>query len=124
MSVEKILVVDDSPTELHVITSYLIKNGFTAISAISGKEAVEAAKTQKPDLILMDVVMPGMNGFEATRMLSKDPDTADIPVLVISSKDQETDRVWAMRQGATDYMVKPVDETALISKIMAFQGDC
>lgn len=120
MSVEKILVVDDSPTDLHIITSYLIKHGFTAISAVNGSEAVESAKTQKPDLILMDVVMPGMNGFEATRLLSRDPDTSNIPVLMITSKDQETDRIWAMRQGASDYIVKPVDETILINKIKAF----
>ena len=120
MSIDKVLVVDDSPTELHIIMSYLIKHGFTAISAINGSEALEAAKVQKPDLILMDVVMPGMNGFEATRMLTRDPDTAGIPVLIVSSKDQETDRIWAMRQGATDYMVKPVDETTLINKIKAF----
>ena len=119
MSVKKILVVDDSPTDLHIITNYLIKNGYTAISAINGSEAVESAKAQKPDLILMDVVMPGMNGFEATRLLSKDPDTSDIPVLMITSKDQETDRIWAMRQGATDFMVKPVDETILINRIKA-----
>ena len=120
MSVEKILVVDDSPTELHIMTSYLIKNGFTAIAAINGSEALEAAQTHTPAMILMDVVMPGMNGFEATRLLSKDPVTANIPVLVITSKDQETDRIWAMRQGATDFMVKPVDEKTLINKIKAF----
>ena len=118
--INKILVVDDSPTDLHIITSYLLKNGFTVISATTGNEALEAAKLQKPDLILMDVVMPGMNGFQATRMLSKDPATAKIPVFVISSKDQETDRIWAMRQGASDYMVKPVNEATLIKKIKAF----
>ena len=117
MEARTILVVDDSPTDLYLITSYLENNGYTTVSATSGEEALAKANSHKPDLILMDIVMPGMNGFEATRELSKDPDTKSIPVMMISSKGQDTDKIWGMRQGARDYMVKPITEKALIEKI-------
>jgi len=102
-----------------VLTEILEKNGFSVISASSGEQGVEAAKSQKPDLILMDVVMPGMSGFEATRAISKNADTADIPIIICSSKDQETDKAWGLRQGARDYLVKPIDEKTLMSKLQA-----
>ena len=113
----KILVVDDSPTELHLLSSYLVSNGYTPLTASSGEEAIEKAHREHPDLILMDIVMPGMNGFEATRKLTRDPETSHIPVVIISSKGQDTDKVWGKRQGATGYLVKPVDERTLINKI-------
>lgn len=117
MAINKVLVVDDSPTDAHVLTEILEKNGYAVISAANGEEGVEVAKSEKPDLVLMDVVMPGMSGFEATRAISKDPDTSHIPVIICSSKDQETDKAWGLRQGARDYLVKPVDEKALMGKI-------
>lgn len=117
MQAGKVLVVDDSPTDLHLITGYLTNNGFTPVTASSAEEALKKAQAEKPDLVLMDVVMPGMSGYEATRALSKNPDTANIPVLIISSKGQDTDKIWGMRQGAKDYLVKPVDEKTLIAKI-------
>ena len=119
MKAQKVLVVDDSPTDLHVITGYLESNGYTAMSAKTGEEALAKANEDKPDLILMDVVMPGMNGYEATRALHKNPDTASIPIMIISSKGQDTDKIWGMRQGAKDYLVKPITERALIDKIRA-----
>jgi len=113
----KVMIVDDSPTEVHVLTTMLAKNGHEVITAASGEDGVEMAKTEQPDLILMDVVMPGMNGFQATRQISKNDETASIPVIMVTTKDQETDKVWAMRQGAKDYIVKPVQEKALIEHV-------
>lgn len=117
MDVGKVLVVEDSPTDLHLLNGYLENNGYSTISATSGEEALKMAGSEHPDLILMDVVMPGMNGFQATRSLSRDPATKDIPVIVITSKQQETDKIWAMRQGARDFISKPVDEKTLIDMI-------
>ncbi|HEY9147500.1 MAG TPA: twitching motility response regulator PilH [Gammaproteobacteria bacterium] len=113
----QILIVDDSPTEIHVLTSILEKMGHTVSTADNGEAGIAAAKQNKPDLILMDVVMPGMNGFQATRQLTKDSETADIPVIIVTTKDQETDRVWGLRQGAKDYLTKPVEEAMLVEKI-------
>ena len=113
----RILIVDDSPTEAHVLKTMLEKNGFDTLSATSGEDGIALAKKEKPDLILMDVVMPGMNGFQATRQISKEPDTSAIPIIIVTTKDQETDRVWGLRQGAKDYVTKPAQESELISKI-------
>jgi twitching motility two-component system response regulator PilH len=113
----RILIVDDSPTEIHVLKTMLEKNGFETISAASGEDGIAMAKSEKPDLILMDVVMPGMNGFQATRKITKDEDTSTIPVIIVTTKDLETDRVWGMRQGAKDYVTKPAQEGELITKI-------
>ena len=118
----KVLVVDDSPTEQHVCRKILEKHGFEVESAEDGEHSLERARELKPDLILMDVVMPGMNGFQATRQLAKEPDTADIPVIIITTKDQETDKVWGLRQGARDYIVKPVKENDLVSRVQALLG--
>ena len=117
MSMAKVLIVDDSPTEVHVLQTMLTKNGHEVVVATSGEQGVDMAKTEGPDLILMDVVMPGMNGFQATRQISKNAETASIPVIMVTTKDQETDKVWAMRQGAKDYIVKPVQEKALIEHV-------
>jgi twitching motility two-component system response regulator PilH len=113
----KILVVDDSPTEIHVLQTILEKNGHEVFVAESGEEAIVKAREFMPNLVLMDVVMPGMNGFQATRQLSKQEETATIPVIIITTKDQETDKVWAMRQGAKDYIVKPVKEKGLMEHV-------
>jgi twitching motility two-component system response regulator PilH len=112
-----VLIVDDSPTEIHVLKKILEDNGFEVGQAESGAEGIEIARKTKPDLILMDVVMPGLNGFQATRQLTRDTETADIPVIIVTTKDQETDRVWGLRQGAKDFLTKPVSEKVLLAKI-------
>ena len=117
-----ILIVDDSPTEVHVLTAMLEKHGFSIATASSGEEGVDKAKADKPDLILMDVVMPGMNGFQAARQISNDPETSNIPIIIVSTKDQETDKMWGLRQGAKDYVTKPAEEKELIGKINGLLG--
>ena len=112
-----ILIADDSPTEIFVLQQILEQHDHTIITAEDGEEAVEVALAQKPDLILMDVVMPKLNGFQATRRLHKDPETSHIPIIIVSSKDQETDRLWGMRQGAKGYLGKPVTDTTLLAEI-------
>ncbi len=119
MPVKKILVVDDSATERHVLVTLLEGRGYTVVTASNGEEGVAAAKRELPDVILMDVVMPGINGYQATRTISREEDTKHIPVIMCTSKDQETDKIWGMRQGALDYMVKPVDPAALLAKLAA-----
>jgi twitching motility two-component system response regulator PilH len=119
MPVKTILVVDDSPTERHAMSELLARNGYRIITAENGDEGVETARRDLPDLILMDVVMPGMNGYQATRTLTRDETTRHIPVIVCTSKGQESDRIWGLRQGAIDYLVKPVDTEELLSKIAA-----
>jgi twitching motility two-component system response regulator PilH len=119
MPVKKVLVVDDSPTERHFMVDLLTKNGYQVITAESGEEGIAKAKAEHPDLVLMDVVMPGLNGYQATRTLTRDEATKDIPVIVCTSKGQETDRIWGLRQGAHDYLVKPVNGEELLKKIAA-----
>ncbi len=119
MSISRILVVDDSPTERFFLSELLVKHGYLVSMAESGEDAVAQAKNTHPDLILMDVIMPGINGFQATRMISKDDATKDIPVIMCTSKGQETDKVWGMRQGARAYLVKPVNPDELIKQIKA-----
>lgn len=111
-----VLIVDDSPTEVHVIRRALEKVGFETAAAADGAEGLRLAKTIKPDLILMDIVMPGVNGYQATRALAKDPQTRQIPVIMVTSKGQDTDRIWGMRQGAVDYIVKPISADVLVQK--------
>ena len=119
MPVKRILVVDDSPTERHFMIELLTKNGYQVSTAESGEEGIARAKAELPDLILMDVVMPGLNGYQATRTLTRDEATKNIPVIVCTSKGQETDKIWGLRQGAHDYMVKPVNGEELLAKIAA-----
>lgn len=119
MAIKKILVVDDSATERHIIGEILTKQGFEVSFAESGELGVVKVRQDKPDLVLMDVVMPGLNGFQATRAISKDPETAHIPVLLCTTKDQETDKIWGLRQGAKDYIVKPMNAADLLGKIAA-----
>jgi twitching motility two-component system response regulator PilH len=113
----KILVVDDSPTEIHIFKKILEKQGYEILVAKDGQEGVDIAKQALPDIILMDVVMPVLNGFQATRQLKNDESTADIPVIMVTTKGQQTDKNWGMRQGATEYLVKPVAPAELLSKI-------
>ncbi|MBI5329102.1 MAG: response regulator [Betaproteobacteria bacterium] len=116
---KRVLVVDDSPTERFFLTDLLRKNGYDVVTAENGEQGVAMAKSERPDLVLMDVVMPGLNGFQATRQISRDPATQGVPVIMCTTKDQETDRVWGMRQGATDYVTKPVVVDELLAKIKA-----
>ena len=119
MAISTILVVDDSPTDRQHLSDMLSKSGYKVSTAASAEDALAQVKQKRPDLVLMDVVMPGQNGFQATRALTRDEGTKDIPVILCTSKGQETDKVWGMRQGAHDYMVKPVDQAALLAKIAA-----
>ena len=119
MPIQKILLVDDSKTELHVLSELLTKSGYAVRTAANGEEAMRRLQEEKPDLILMDVVMPGQNGFQLTRAITRDPQFANVPVIMCTSKNQETDRVWGMRQGARGYITKPVDPAELQSKIDA-----
>jgi len=112
-----ILIVDDSPTEVHVFKTILERNQIEVSVATNGDEGIAKAIEILPDCILMDVVMPGKNGFQATRDLSRNAATANIPVIIITTKDQETDKIWGMRQGAKDYIVKPANEAELIERI-------
>jgi twitching motility two-component system response regulator PilH len=113
----KVLIVDDSPTETYKLTSILEKNGHSVITAENGENGVTVAKQELPDVVLMDIVMPGLNGFQATRQLTKAAETSDIPVIIVTTKDQETDRVWGLRQGAKAYLTKPIEEKTLMDVI-------
>ena len=118
----RILIVDDSPSQLVGMKRIVEKLGHTAITAEDGQSGVDVAKAEKPDLILMDVVMPNLNGFQATRAISKEPSTAHIPIVLVTTKDQETDKVWGMRQGAKAYVTKPFNEQQLIETIQSLLG--
>ena len=119
MAIKNILVVDDSATERHITGGILTKSGYTVTFAEDGNTGVAKAKADLPDLIVMDVVMPGLNGFQATRAITTDPATKHIPVIICTTKGQETDKIWGLRQGARDYVTKPVDAAELLSKIAA-----
>jgi len=116
----RILIVDDSPSQLLGIKRIVEKLGHETLSAEDGAAGVEAAKQEMPDLILMDVVMPNLNGFQATRTISKNADTAHIPIILVTTKDQETDKVWGMRQGAKAYVTKPIKEEELVKALQEF----
>ena len=122
MAIHKILIVDDSPTERYYLTDILVKNGFSVTTADNGEDALVKMRAERPELILMDVVMPGANGFQVTRSIARDPELAAVPVIICSSKNQETDRIWGMRQGAKDYFVKPVDPALLLARIAALDA--
>ncbi len=112
-----IFIIDDSPTDVRVFTTLLEKAGHRVSSAASAEEGIVAVKREIPDLVIMDVIMPGMNGFQATRDLSRDAGTGHIPILIVTTKTMETDRVWGLRQGARDFLTKPVDAKSLLSRI-------
>ena len=119
VAIQKILIVDDSPTERYYLTDILVRNGFTVTTADNGEDALAKIRAERPELILRDVVMPGANGFQVTRSIARDPELSSVPVIICSSKNQETDRIWGMRQGARDYLVKPVDPERLLASIAA-----
>lgn len=119
MAVQKVLIVDDSKTQTFLITAILKENGYSVSSAEGAEQAMEKIATERPELILMDVVMPGLNGFQLTRTISRTPEYADIPIIFCTSKGLETDKVWGLRQGARDYITKPVNAADLIAKIKA-----
>ena len=119
MSIRNVLIVDDSKTELMYLSDMLKKAGFAVTTAENAEDAQRKLDQGKPDLILMDVVMPGQNGFQLTRAIARDPRFTDVPIIMCTSKNQETDRVWGMRQGARDYISKPVDQAELMGKIKA-----
>lgn len=119
----RVLIVDDSPTETFTLKSMLEAKGFDVLTAENGADGVALAREELPDVVLMDIVMPGLNGFQATRQLSKDEKTAHIPVVIVTTKDQETDKVWGQRQGAKGYLVKPVSEDVLADTIQGVIGE-
>lgn len=112
-----VLVIDDSPSEMAKFRDMLSKYNYQVIEAVNGEAGCQMAMDHLPDVILMDVVMPEMNGFQATRKITRGKTTAHIPVIMISTKNQETDRVWGKRQGAKEYLTKPVDENELMQII-------
>ena len=118
----RVLIVDDSPTETHKLSAMLTKHGHEVITAENGEDGVAKAKATLPDVVLMDIVMPGLNGFQATRQLSKHEKTSHIPVIIVTTKDQETDRLWGQRQGARGYLTKPVGDQMLINTINEVLG--
>jgi twitching motility two-component system response regulator PilH len=122
MSMARILIVDDSPSQLMGIRRIVEKLGHEALTAEDGAAGVEAAKRELPDLILMDVVMPNLNGFQATRSITREPSTKHIPIVLVTTKDQDTDRVWGMRQGAKAYITKPFSESELADMILQMLG--
>lgn len=117
--IRRVLIIDDSPTERFLLTQILFANNFEVLIAENGEDGVVKARELQPDLILMDVVMPGMNGFQATRQLSRDAVTKNIPIILCTTKSQQSDKVWGLRQGAFDYITKPVERTLLLAKIAA-----
>jgi twitching motility two-component system response regulator PilH len=119
MAIRKILIVDDSATDRQFLLEALSKQGYECVTAANGDEAVQKSHSESPDLILMDVVMPGTSGFQATRTINRDQSTSHIPVILCTSKSQDTDRIWGLRQGAKDYVVKPVNPRELLNKIRA-----
>jgi twitching motility two-component system response regulator PilH len=118
----RILVVDDSPSETHHFVNVLARHGHQVLTATSGADGITLATSEQPDVILMDVVMPGVNGFQATRQLTRGSDTSHIPVIIVSAKSQDADRVWGERQGASGYLTKPVDDRILIATVNEVLG--
>lgn len=117
-----ILIVDDSPTDAYLVKNILEKQGYQTSEASNGEEGIQKAQDTKPNLILMDVVMPGLNGFQATRKITRSPDTKNIPVVIISSKNMESDRAWGLMQGAKEFLVKPIKQDELLATIKRILG--
>ena len=118
----RILLIEDSPTEAAVLTQLLEKNGHEVTASVNAEDGIDVCRRERPDLVLMDVILPGMNGFQATRTITRDEATRHIPVLIVSTKGMETDKAWGMRQGASDYIVKPPREDDLIARINKLVG--
>lgn len=112
-----ILIIDDSPTDVRVFTTLLERAGYQVIAVSTAEDGIERVRAELPDLVIMDVIMPGMNGFQATRILTRDPATAGVPIVMITTKSMETDRVWGLRQGARAFITKPVNEKELLASI-------
>lgn len=112
-----ILIIDDSPTDVRVFSMLLERAGHRVDAVNNAEDGIERVRATKPDLVIMDVIMPGMNGFQATRTLTRDPATAHVPIVIITTKSMETDRVWGMRQGAKAFITKPVNEKELLACI-------
>ncbi len=119
MPVKKILIVDDSPTDRQYLSELLSKRGYQCVTAEGGDDGIAKSKTELPDLILMDIVMPGTDGYSATRAIKRNEATKQIPIIICTTRDQETDRIWGMRQGANDYVAKPIDIGELLAKVAA-----
>lgn len=112
-----VLIADDSPTDQHILSRALENQGFETLLAKDGKEAINLAEQRSPDVILMDIVMPGMNGYQATRHLLQNPLTNRIPIVIVSTKTQEVDRIWGLRQGAVSYLTKPISDAELVTAV-------
>lgn len=119
MPIRKILIVDDSPTERQVLTEILTRQGYQVVTASDGGEGIAKSQSEAPDPILMDVVMPGVNGYQATRTIMRNDSTRNIPVIICTTKGQETDKIWGLRQGASAYLTKPINASQLLAKIAA-----
>jgi two-component system, chemotaxis family, response regulator PixH len=117
-----ILVVEDTPSEMELMSHYLRESGYSVIGVINAKDALKKAIEQKPDVIVTDVVMPGMSGFELCRSLKKHPETEKVPIIICTSKNQEIDRLWGMRQGADAYVTKPFTREQLVRAIKSVAG--
>ncbi|HEU4389824.1 MAG TPA: response regulator [Blastocatellia bacterium] len=112
-----ILVVDDSPTDVRLLSNTLQGGGYRIITASDGDEALNKAKRERPGLILLDVLLPKKNGFQVCRDLKTSAETRDIPVILISSKRQDIDKVWGIKQGADEYITKPWNDDELLTAI-------
>ena len=115
-----ILIIDDSPTDVKIFSGALERAGHKVSAVATAEAGIAAAQKEQPDLVLMDVIMPGMNGFQATRSLTKDPSTSAIPVVIVTTKNMETDRMWGLRQGAKDVLVKPISEKDLVANVTKY----
>jgi len=120
MAINKVLIVDDSLPELSNLRSIVADTGCIVLSANNGQEAVKLAKTEKPDIIFMDIIMPDMDGYEATRRLNNDAETRDIPIVFVSSKNQKADKLWAQMQGGKGYVTKPYTPDKILEQLQAF----
>jgi len=117
MANELILVVEDSPVYLRTITELLKEEGYEVVTAVDGEEALEKAISQKPKLMVLDIILPKKNGFQVCRQIKTSPDTRDIKIIMMTSKSQDSDRFWGLKQGAEKYMTKPFDDEELLASI-------
>jgi len=122
MNISKVLVVDDSDADLGYIKTVVADAGYEVVTAKSGDEAIEIARKEKPDLVFMDIIMDGTDGYEACRILHRDPETKDIPVIFVSSKNQKADRIWGELQGGKGFIGKPAEPQQLVEQIEQFKS--
>ncbi|MBF0252426.1 MAG: response regulator [Candidatus Omnitrophica bacterium] len=114
---KKILVAEDSPTILAIVKQTLLEEGYEVITSVSGQEALDKAATEKPDLMLIDVVMPPPNGYQVCQSIKSDPNTQDTPVILLTAKDSDSDQFWGVESGADGYITKPFNREDLLDKI-------